>query len=100
MFGGINNPALFNINNRMARDKLSLMAGIMASSTELLNSQLNNPMRAMPQPMTTPPNIRLPEMPMTSLSPVQPARKPMGVAKPPVPQGPSTPPNQKPAPKK
>ena len=99
MFGGINNPALFNVNDRMARDKLSLMAGIMASSTELLNSQLNNPMRAMPQPMTTPPNIRLPKMPMASLSPVQPARKPMGVAKPPVPQGPSTPPNQKPAPK-
>ena len=99
MFGGINNPALFNVNDRMARDKLSLMAGIMASSTELLNSQLNNSMRAMPQPMTTPPNIRLPEMPMASLSPVQPARKPMGVAKPPVPQGPSTPPNQRPAPK-
>ena len=52
MFGGINNPALFNVNDRMARDKLSMMAGIMASSTELLNSQLNNPMRAMPQPMT------------------------------------------------
>ena len=99
MFGGINNPALFNLNDRMARDKLSKMAGIMASSTELLNSQLNNPMRAMPQPMTTPPNIRLPEMRMASLSPVQPTRKPMGVAKPPIPKGPPTPPNQKPAPK-
>ena len=76
MFGGINNPALFNLNDRMARDKLSKMAGIMASSTELLNSQMDNmnTIRAMPQPTTAPPNIRLPRMPMASLSPVPSAK--------------------------
>lgn len=79
---GIYNPALFGAAERKARNNLSRMAGIMASSPELMRAVAEEEARAMPrapapamrpmQPMPVMPPIQM-AMPMVQPMPMAPA---------------------------
>ena len=76
MTGGINNPALFGDNQRPAKTKLNMMAGIddtprgiLASSPELMAAVQNNPLA---QPQLPPIIPQMPPIPAAVSAPVLP----------------------------